>query len=62
MNIQNKKFLTLEDVQELLGKGRTMIYYYRKEGKLVPFGMCGKSPLFRLEDVEKFLIESLQIN
>lgn len=62
MNLKNEEFLTLNDLEILLKKGRTMIWHYRREGKLIPFGMCGKSPLFRMEDVKLFLTESLKIN
>jgi hypothetical protein len=62
MNFKNEELLTLGDLEKILKKGRTMIWQYRKEGKLIPYGMCGKSPLFRMEDVDFFLTESIKIN
>lgn len=62
MNFKNEELLTLNDLERILKKGRTMIWQYRRDGKLIPYGMSGKSPLFRMADVEKFLIQSLNTN
>lgn len=60
MNFKNEELLTLEDLEKILKRGRTSLWQYRKEGKLIPYGMTGKSPLFRMEDVEKFLTDSIK--
>lgn len=62
MNFKNEELLTLDDLEKILKKGRTMIWKYRRDGKLNHYGMSGKSPLFRMADVEKFLTQSLNTN
>ncbi len=62
MDLKNEELLTLEDLEKILKKGRTMIWQYRKDGKLRPYGMSGKSPLFRMTDIEKFITQSLKTN
>ncbi|WBX96042.1 helix-turn-helix transcriptional regulator [Chryseobacterium gambrini] len=61
MHTKHNELLTLNELETILKKKRTTIYKWRKEGKLIPYGMSGKSPLFRMEDIEKFLTESLKI-
>ncbi|WP_080778071.1 helix-turn-helix transcriptional regulator [Chryseobacterium phocaeense] len=60
MSIKFNELLTLSELEKILRRKRTTIYNWRKDGKLVPYGMSGKSPLFRMEDVEKFLTDSLK--
>ena len=56
MKLDNNQLLTLDDLEEILKKGRTMIYQYKKVSKLTSSDMC---PLFTKADVLDFFIQSL---
>jgi hypothetical protein len=54
MNLDNNQLLTLGDLEEILKKGRTMIYQYKKINKLTSSDMC---PLFTKADVLNFFVQ-----
>ena len=56
MKVDNNKLLTLDDLEEILKKARTMIYQYKKIERLTPSSI---SPLFTRADVLDFCIQSL---
>lgn len=53
-----RQFLTLKEVQDRLGIGRTTIYHLRRTGAL-PFVMIGDKPLVDEADFDAY-VDSLQ--
>ena len=39
MNFKNEELLTLEDLEKILKRGRTSIWQYRKDGRLITYVM-----------------------
>ncbi|PWN60441.1 hypothetical protein C1634_015980 [Chryseobacterium viscerum] len=54
MKFDNNQLLTLDDLEDILKKGRTMLYQYKKINKLTSSDMC---PLFTKGDILNFFVQ-----
>ena len=55
-NSAERKWLSTQDTCDLLQIGRTTLYHYEQNGKLIP-SRIGRKLFFNREDIEKLLMK-----
>jgi predicted DNA-binding transcriptional regulator AlpA len=53
--VENKPFLTIDDLIELTGLQKSTIYNYMSDGLITFYKVNSKKVFFRLQDIENFI-------
>ena len=56
--VENKPFLTIDDVIELTGLQKSTIYNYMSEGLITFYKVNSKKVYFKMQDIEDFIFSA----